>query len=111
MPFVPVTAIKLFGFLLNILEANLASQEQSIIQAENNYILSKISLAQLLQISDYENFNVVIEDLDIPFSTILDNSPKSIFEAILFIRCNYSLYHESNLVLYSKIKSYNFLNV
>ncbi len=42
---------------------------------------------------------------------IKNNSPKSIFEAILFIRCNYSLYHESNLVLYSKIKSYNFLNV
>ena len=68
------------------LEANLASQEQSIIQAENNYVLSKISLAQLLQISDYKNFNVVIEDLDIPFSTILDNSPKSIFEKALTLR-------------------------
>ena len=34
------------------LEANLAGQEQSIVRAENNFILSKINLAQLLQITD-----------------------------------------------------------
>ncbi|MDG2371922.1 MAG: TolC family protein [Flavobacteriaceae bacterium] len=68
------------------LEANIASQEQAIIQAENNFILSKISLAQLLQISDYDNFNVVIEDLDIPFSQILEQNPKSIFEKALTLR-------------------------
>jgi len=68
------------------LEANIASQEQSIIQAENNFILSKISLAQLLQISDYDNFSVVIEDLDVPFSQILEQNPKSIFEKALTFR-------------------------
>jgi len=68
------------------LEANLASQEQSIVRAENNFILSKISLAQLLQISDYEKFNIVFEDLDIPFSQILDENPKSIFEKALTLR-------------------------
>ena len=68
------------------IEANLASQEQAIIQAENNFILSKISLAQLLQISDYDNFNVVFEDLDIPFSQILEENPKSIFEKALTFR-------------------------
>jgi len=68
------------------LEANIASQEQAIIQAENNFILSKISLAQLLQISDYDNFNVVIEDLDVPFSQILEQNPKSIFKKALTLR-------------------------
>lgn len=68
------------------LEANLSTQEQSIIQAENNFILSKINLAQLLQISDYENFNIIYDDLDIPFSQILDQNPKSIFEKALTFR-------------------------
>ncbi len=68
------------------LEANIASQEQSIIQAENNFILSKINLAQLLQITDYDNFNIVFEDLDIPFSKILEQNPKSIFEKALTFR-------------------------
>ncbi|MFQ3351552.1 MAG: outer membrane protein [Candidatus Marivariicella framensis] len=68
------------------LEANLASQEQSIVRAENNFILSKINLAQLLQISDYDNFNIVFEDLDIPFSQILEENPKSIFEKALTLR-------------------------
>ena len=41
---------------------------------------------QLLQISDYDNFNVVFEDLDIPFSQILEENPKSIFEKALTFR-------------------------
>ncbi len=68
------------------IEANLASQEQALVQAENNYRLSLISLAQLLLITDYENFQIADEDFEIPFSDILSQNPKEIYEKALTIR-------------------------
>lgn len=68
------------------IEANLASQEQALVQAENNYRLSLISLAQLLLITDYENFQIADEDFEIPFSDILSQKPKEIYEKALTIR-------------------------
>lgn len=65
------------------IEANLASQEQALVQAGNNYRLSLISLAQLLLITDYENFEIAKEDFDIPFSEILLQNPKNIYEKAL----------------------------
>jgi outer membrane protein len=58
------------------IEANVATQEQAVIQAENAYRLSRISLAQLLLITDYENFDIAQEEFDIPFSEILGETPK-----------------------------------
>ena len=60
------------------IEANLASQEQSVIQAENNYRNAKLNLAQLLLIDDFESFEIANEDFDVPFSEILDNNPKEL---------------------------------
>ena len=68
------------------IEANLASQEQALVQAENDYRLSLISLAQLLLITDYENFQISDEDFEIPFSDILSQKPKEIYEKALTIR-------------------------
>ena len=68
------------------IEANIASQEQAVIQAENAYRLSKISLAQLLLITDYENFEIAKEDFDLPFSEILTENPKVIYEKALTLR-------------------------
>ena len=68
------------------IEANLASQEQALVQAENNYRLSLISLAQLLLITDYENFQIADEDFEIPFSDILSQKPIEIYEKALTIR-------------------------
>lgn len=65
------------------IEANVATQEQAVVQAENAYRLSRISLAQLLLITDYENFDIAKEDFDIPFSEILTETPKAIFEKAL----------------------------
>ena len=62
------------------LEANLATQEQSLVLAENNHRLSKINLAQLLLITDYDNFEIELEDFNIPFPTILEEDSKNIFE-------------------------------
>ena len=68
------------------IEANLASQEQALVQAENTYRLSRISLAQLLLITDYENFDIAKEDYDVPVSQILMQDPKNIYETALTLR-------------------------
>lgn len=65
------------------IEATLATQEQSVIQAENNLRLSKINLAQMLLITDYENFDVVSIDVEAPFGQILFQKPRDIFEKAL----------------------------
>jgi outer membrane protein len=70
-----LTAAELFE-----IEANIAAQEQAVVQAENNYRLAKISLAQLLLITDYENFDLAEEEFDIPFSNVLEQTPKAIYE-------------------------------
>ncbi len=77
--------VRIKADLLEI-EANLASQEQSVISAENNLRLTKINLAQVLLITDYENFNIAQEDFEVPFSQILMESPKDIFEKALSFR-------------------------
>ncbi len=68
------------------IEATIASQEQAVVQAENILRLTKINLAQLLLITDYENFDIAFEQLDVPFSQINGKSPKSIFEKALTFR-------------------------
>ena len=66
------------GDLLEI-EATAATQEQQITNGESLVTISKVNLAQLLQITDYENFDIADEDFDVPPSEILNNSAKSIF--------------------------------
>ena len=73
------------GDLLQI-EATAASQEQQIVNTENLVIISKINLAQLLQITDYENFDIAEEEFEIPPSEILNNSAKVIFDKALTFR-------------------------
>ncbi|MGB5980739.1 MAG: TolC family protein [Nonlabens sp.] len=52
------------GDLLEI-KAQDATEQQQIIAAENAVIISKVSLAQLLLIKDYESFDVVDSDFEI----------------------------------------------
>lgn len=85
------------GDLLEI-EATAANQEQQIINGESNVLISKVSLAQLLQITDYENFDIAEEEFDIPPSDILSNSPKVIFDKALGFR-NDIKFSESNVDL------------
>lgn len=85
------------GDLLEI-EATAATQEQQIINGESQVLLARVNLAQLLQITDYENFDIAEEDFDIPPSDILKNSPKVIFDKALGFR-NDIKYSESNVEL------------
>lgn len=73
------------GDLLDI-EATAASQEQQIVNAEGQVLISKIALAQLMQITDYENFDTADESYEIPPSDILSNSPNTIFAKALEFR-------------------------
>lgn len=73
------------GDLLEI-EATAANQEQQVVNAENSVIISRINLAQLLQITDYENFDIADESFEVPSSTILEQSAKSIFNKALTFR-------------------------
>ncbi|WP_047548154.1 TolC family protein [Psychroserpens sp. Hel_I_66] len=61
------------GDLLEI-KAIDASEKQNIINAENNITISLISLAQLLLIKDYENFDIEDEGYDIVDGGIADKS-------------------------------------
>lgn len=85
------------GDLLEI-EATAANQEQQIVNGQNMLLLSRINLAQLLQITDYENFDIADEDFDVPPSDILDNSPKIIFDKALTFR-NDIKFSQSNVDL------------
>ncbi|MES2863301.1 MAG: TolC family protein [Bacteroidota bacterium] len=65
------------GDLLDI-QATMASGKQRVIVAENALMLSKLSLAQLLQIQDFQNFDVSEEDMPTMLSTILNETPEAV---------------------------------
>ncbi|ARN72056.1 MULTISPECIES: TolC family protein [Nonlabens] len=52
------------GDLLEI-KAQDATEQQQIINAQNAVIISRVSLAQLLLIEDYENFDIADEDFEV----------------------------------------------
>lgn len=66
------------GDLLEV-QATLSSQEQQLVVAENALYLSKINLAQLLLITDYDNFDISETEYLIPVSNILNESPETIY--------------------------------
>lgn len=67
------------GDVLDI-KANLAQNRQNLIAAENTLLISKLSLAQLLQLKEFESFDV-IDGLEVHEGlAILSESPTIIFE-------------------------------
>jgi len=60
------------GELLNI-QSQLALEEQQLIQAENQLNLSKLQLAQLLELDQYENLNVLKVDIKVPIFKVQNN--------------------------------------
>lgn len=67
------------GDLLEVLATD-ASEQQQIIAAENALFISKLSLAQTLQLQDYKNFEVT-DDFDYLISdAVLDNEAEAIVQ-------------------------------
>lgn len=60
------------------LQATDASQEQQIVNAQNTLLISKLSLAQTLLLKDYANFDIAVEDMDVPQTEILLQSAGAI---------------------------------
>jgi outer membrane protein len=67
------------GDLLDV-KATIAANNQSVIAAENNLLLSKLSLAQLLQLDDFQNFDVVDDTMMNDENNILSQDPTAIYE-------------------------------
>tara|TARA_B100000767_G_scaffold83699_1_gene80608 strand:+ start:98 stop:1420 length:1323 start_codon:yes stop_codon:yes gene_type:complete len=68
------------------IEASFAKAEQNLVNAKNNYQISKMSLAQLLLFSDTEKFEISDEDYDIPKTNILERNVDDIFKKALLNR-------------------------
>lgn len=67
------------GDILEI-QATVATQEQQIVTSENALLISKIELAQTLLIEDYETFDIVDLNYNVPLTDILNESPSVIIE-------------------------------
>ncbi len=67
------------GDVLDI-KANLALNRQNVVAAENALLISKLSLAQLLQLKDFENFDLIDAISVNDEVAILSQSPSAIIE-------------------------------
>ncbi|HEX8576501.1 MAG TPA: TolC family protein, partial [Flavobacterium sp.] len=66
------------GDLLDI-QATVAGSKRAVVTAENTLLISKLSLAQLLQLKDFETFDIDDQEYDVEDVMILE-SPLSILE-------------------------------
>ena len=67
------------GDLLDM-KATVASDKQRVVAAENTLFLSRLSLAQLLTLEDFENFDTVDTDVDFKISPVLAQTPEAIVQ-------------------------------
>ena len=67
------------GDLLDV-KATVASDNQRLVAAENALFLSKLSLAQLLQLENFQSFDIVEENKVVVDSSILLQDPKNILD-------------------------------
>ena len=66
------------GDLLDV-KATVATDNQRLIAAENALFLSKLSLAQLLQIDNFQEFDISDAEIPVQESIVLGQEPKAIF--------------------------------
>lgn len=62
-------------------QATFANEEQQILAAQNNVVISRITLAQILNLEDFKNFDVADPDLSDPTALILDQGADGIYAA------------------------------
>ena len=67
------------GDLMDV-NATVATDNQRLIAAENALLISKLGLAQLLQLENFQEFDVVEENIDAVLSKVLLEEPKTIFD-------------------------------
>ena len=67
------------GDLLDM-KATLAADKQKVVAAENSLLISRLSLAQLLVLDDFENFDIADVDLEAKPSPVMLETPQAIVE-------------------------------
>ncbi len=67
------------GDLLDM-NATVATSKQAVIAAENNLLISKLSLAQLLQLEDFQNFDIAETDYEAVESVTMAETPENILQ-------------------------------
>lgn len=67
------------GDLLDM-KATVATSQQAVVTAENTLLISKLSLAQLLQLEDFQNFDIADDSYEVTESQTMLQTPNSIFE-------------------------------
>ena len=60
------------------MEATVAGTQQNVIAAENALLISRLSLAQLLQLDDFKNFDIADRDYQATESEIMVQTPEAI---------------------------------
>lgn len=67
------------GDLLDM-QATVATDQQLVLTAENTLLLSRLSLAQLLQIDDFQSFDIEDRDYPVVESPTMQQTPQAIYE-------------------------------
>ncbi len=67
------------GDLLDV-KATVATDKQKVVAAENSLFISKLSLAQLLQLQDFENFDIADANYEPKESTTMLEKPQTIID-------------------------------
>lgn len=62
------------------MRATVATSQKAVVDAENLLMISKLSLAQLLQLDDFKDFDVQDNDYEVSESPVMLQTPEAIFE-------------------------------
>ncbi|MDN3676120.1 TolC family protein [Flavobacterium paronense] len=73
------------GDLLDM-KATIAADNQKVVVAENSLLISRLSLAQLLQLEEFQNFDIADVDLEAKQSSIMAETPEAILEKAKQVR-------------------------
>lgn len=65
------------------MEAQLASEELSVVNAENNLSLSKLNLAQMLNLDTVQNFSIIRPEISMPAEAVLNTTATQVYEVAL----------------------------
>lgn len=82
-------------------KATVASNKQNVIIAENTLLISKLSLAQLLQLKEFSDFDVVEDEVDAMQNEVLSQTPNAIFDKAKEARTELKL-AQTNLAIAEK---------
>ena len=67
------------GDLLDM-KATVAADKQKVVVAENSFLISRLSLAQLLALEDFQNFDIADVDMEAKPSSVAAQTPEAIVQ-------------------------------